>query len=178
MAALEPLQILCGVALGLALASAWWLRRQSRARSEALGLPWGTIAASDMEGWEPGETLRAPRFGLAGRPDYLVRQGRRLTPVEAKPQRRAAAPFEADILQLAAYCLLVEEHIGQRPRYGILCYRELAFRIPYTRRLRARLLATLEQMRHDAAEGMARRSHADARRCRLCGLRAYCDESL
>jgi len=178
MAALGPLQAVCLVALGLTLALAWWLRRRSRAMRSTLGLPKGTIVASDMEGWERGETLRAPRYGLVGRPDYLVKQGRRLVPVEVKPQRRAAAPFEADMLQLAAYCLLVEEHTGQRPRHGLLCYRERAFRIPYTRRLRARLLATLEQMRHDAAHNTARRSHADPHRCRQCGLRAFCDESL
>jgi CRISPR-associated exonuclease Cas4 len=82
------------------------------------------------------------------------------------------------MLQLAAYCLLVEEHTGQRPRHGLLRYRETTFRIPYNRRLRARLLATLEQMRSDAACASVPRTHADATRCRLCGLRPYCDESL
>jgi len=178
MAALERLQILGLVALGLTLALGWWLWRQSRALRGALGLPQGTIVASDMAGWERGETLRSQRFGLVGRPDYLVRQDRCLTPVEVKPERRAMAPFDADILQLAAYCLLVEEHTGQRPRHGLLCYGERVFCIPYTRRLRAHLLATLEQIRHDAAHDSARRSHHDPHRCRSCGLRAYCDESL
>ena len=60
-----------------------------------------------------------PKHGLAGKPDYLVRQDGGIVPVEVKtgPERRV---YRSDILQLAAYCLLTEENYADFGGYGIL----------------------------------------------------------
>lgn len=166
------------VALGLALFLAYGLWRRSQALRGEAGLPKGIVVYSDMEDWGPGNVLRSSRYGLVGKPDYLIKQGRRLTPVEVKPQRRAEEPYESDILQLAAYCLLVEEHTGLRPRYGLLRYRETTFRIPYSRRLERGLLRILDEMRAGACGTDAPRTHDDPTRCQFCGLRPHCSDRL
>ncbi|MEZ4516770.1 MAG: hypothetical protein R3C44_08005 [Chloroflexota bacterium] len=56
-------------------------------------------------------------------------------------------PWEGQILQLAAYCLLVEENYGVQPPYGILQYKDRAFAIEYTDELEDDLLLLLDEMR-------------------------------
>jgi hypothetical protein len=52
--------------------------------------------------------------GLTGKPDYILREGEELIPVEHKSRLMSAAgAYEGEILQLAAYCLLVEERFGK-----------------------------------------------------------------
>lgn len=167
--ALSPLQL--GLLLGLwvvlgLLLLAW--RRARRARSLA-GLPDGKVVYADSRTWQPGRVLRSAEQGLSGKPDYLVQQGRALIPIEVKPSRRADTPYEADLLQLAAYCLLVEATTGRRPPYGLLRYREETFRIPYTPALESRLCETLRAMRRDLTADEVPRSHDDPLRCRWCG---------
>ncbi len=154
------------------LALAILLRRRS-------GLPWGRVSADDMG---PGRSLQRPlyaaRLGLTGKPDYLLERHGTLIPVEVKPGRRATRPYDSDLMQLAAYCLLVEETSGRPPPYGLLRYAEMSFRLDYTPAVRERLLDILAEMRDllDAAD--AARSHTDPRRCAGCGFRGICDDSL
>jgi CRISPR-associated exonuclease Cas4 len=132
-----------------------------------------------MIGWQRAEApLVGRHYGLVGRPDYVVRRGRRLIPVEVKPGRHAAQPYQSDMMQLAAYCLLIEETTGQRPPYGILRYAEATFHIPFDRRLRAGLLELLVEMRVAAANQADRRSHTQVARCRSCGFFEQCDQAL
>ncbi len=169
------LQLLALALIGLALlllSSAALLRRRT-------GLPWGRVVADDVGA---GQTLARPlfarRYGLTGKPDYLVEQGGRLIPVELKPSRRASRPYASDLMQLAAYCLLVEEQTGRAPPYGLLRYAEQSFRLDYNRRVRDEVLATLATMRTLLDADDAARSHNDPRRCAGCGFRAACDDAL
>jgi CRISPR-associated exonuclease Cas4 len=153
-----------------------WLARRTRAAS---GLPPGRIIAADMGGWKRLEQpLFSAAYGLTGRPDYLVANGSRLVPVEVKSGRAPEQPYPGHILQLGAYCLLVEECYGQRPVCGIIRYADRAFEVDYTPGLRAEVLATLECMRADLARGEPARSHEEARRCARCGYLAQCDQGL
>ena len=72
----------------------------------------GRVVASDSGVSRPTPVLRSARYGLTGRPDYLVEEGGRVVPVEVKPRRRSDTPWPRDVLQLAAYCLLVEDVLG------------------------------------------------------------------
>jgi CRISPR-associated exonuclease Cas4 len=81
-------------------------------------------------------------------------------------------------LQLAAYCLLVEEVYGIRPSHGILQYRDNAFAIDYTDDLEEDLLDLLADMREDMFEEEIDRDHDDRRRCARCGVRTYCNQRL
>ena len=157
--------------LGLVLL---WLARQGLARS---GLPQGRVIYSDTGGWkQPEHPLYSDGFLLTGKPDYLVIDGEEIIPVEVKSGRAPAQPFPSHVLQLAAYCLLVEEHYRRRPPYGIIKYRDSAFEVDYTPQLEQELLYTLDDMRGDLAEGNALPNHDEAHRCRVCGYRQHCDQ--
>jgi CRISPR-associated exonuclease Cas4 len=143
------------------------------------GLPWQRVVFSDTGGWRrPSDPLIARRYGLVGKPDYLMARGRELIPVEVKPGRQAREPYLSDIMQLAAYCLLVEEASGVRPRYGLLRYAHTTFRIPFDARLRDKLVMLLEEMRLADQDVSAARSHDQPARCAACGFVAQCDEAL
>jgi CRISPR-associated exonuclease Cas4 len=159
--------------LGLVLL---WLGRSERRRT---GVPQGRVVAADVGDWQRLERpLFSHRHRLTGRPDYIVADGADLIPVEVKSTHAPARPYDSHVVQLAAYCLLVEETSGQRPPYGILRYADRVMEIPYTDRLEAELLAVLEAMREDLATGDAPRNHEEARRCAACGHRDQCDERL
>ena len=120
-----------------------------------------------------------PQHDHALRPgDYLLRVGGATVPVEVKPRRRAAAPYAGDLLQLAAYCLLVEETTGVAPPYGILRYAQRSWRVPYDTAVRDGVLAALSALGRDARAADVARSHQEPRRCAACALRAACDQRL
>jgi CRISPR-associated exonuclease Cas4 len=155
---------------------AYLLWRRARSLWGSAGLPTGEVVSMDTSAWERSDPLYAPRFHLAGKPDYLVRVGRQLVPVEVKPGRHAAQPYDADVLQLMAYCLLVEETSGEPPAYGLLRYQEHTFRLPYGARLRRLVLDTVAQMRRDLSRRDVHPNHADPVRCRFCGYAQDCGQ--
>lgn len=167
--------MLGGAILGLALlllVVAVVLRRRA-------GLPWGRVAAMDVGVGRPLERpLVATRYGLVGKPDYLLERGGTMIPVEVKPGRRAPHPYDSDLMQLAAYCLLVEETTGHTPPCGYLRYANATFRLSYTPAVRRRLVALLAEMRALLDADDVARSHDDPRRCAGCGFRALCDDAL
>ena len=159
-------------ALGL-----YWFSRRERART---GLPFNArVVYSDTGAWEKVEKpLFSKRYGLAGKPDYIVEQNGSVIPVEVKPSRVSPQPRESDVMQLAAYAVLVEEKYETRVPHGLLKYRDQIFQIEFTTELRARLLALVHEMRANAAVVDVSRSHVEPRRCRACGYRAECGEEL
>lgn len=161
------------LALGLLLL---WLARRGRVRS---GLPEGRVVYTDTGGWRrPERPLFSSRLRITGKPDYLVDDGAEIIPVEVKSGHAPAQPYNSHLLQLAAYCLLVDETYRRRPSHGIIKYGNRAFEIEYTAALEEELLATVEDMRLDLKAGGAPRNHADPRRCRACGHRDVCDQKL
>jgi len=157
------------LALGLLLL---WLAQRGRARS---GLPQGRVVYTDTGGWN---RLERPLFSrellLTGKPDYMVADGADVIPVEVKSSTAPAQPYHSHLLQLASYCLLVEECYRRRPPYGIIKYADRAFEVDYTDALEYELLATLDDMRDDLDSGDAPRNHAEPRRCR----RQHCDQAI
>jgi CRISPR-associated exonuclease Cas4 len=95
-------------------------------------------------------------------------------PVEVKSALSPTTPYRSHVLQMAAYCLLVEEEYGRPPPYGIIKYRDQALALDYSSRLRAELLDTLAKMRHDLAANDVAPSHSNPNRCRRCGYAADC----
>ncbi len=148
------------------------LRRQT-------GVPWTRVVAGDTHGWRPLERpLFSRRYGLTGKPDYLLQLAHGYVPVEVKPTRRAAYPYDSDLMQLVAYCLLVEEMTGRPPPYGLLRYADATFRVDYTPAVRTELLAILEDMRADLEAADCSRSHDEPRRCAGCGFFDVCEDAL
>ena len=145
----------------------------------AAGLPGGRVISSDTRAWGRVEKpLYDPELGLTGKPDYLVEKDGSLIPVEVKTGRTPAAPYDAHIFQVAAYCLLVERTYGKRPTHGILHYPARDFAVDYTRELESALLDLLASLRVDEHRHEIHRSHEQAERCVRCGYRQNCDQRL
>jgi CRISPR-associated exonuclease Cas4 len=156
----------------------WLLIRAGAARRET-GLPEGRVTYVDTRAWDRCDRpLFSHRHQLTGRPDYLVQSGQAVIPVEVKSGAAPEQPYQAHLLQLAAYCLLLEEQEGRAPPHGILKYDDRAFEVDYTRSLRAELLDTLGAIRHDLHARDVQRSHDQSGRCRGCGYRDQCDQRL
>lgn len=144
------------------------------------GLPTGRVIYSDTSAWvRNDQVLFSKQHRIAGKPDYLVRNGNNIIPVEVKSSAAPVTPRQGHIMQLAAYCLLVEETQMIRPAYGIIQYADRQFAIDYTETLREELLRTAECMRVDTqlTDG-PQRSHSDVARCSSCGLRDSCSQRL
>lgn len=176
-----PDTILLLLVVAVLLGGVWALRRASVKRRET-SLPPGTVAYSDTGDWR---VVQAPLFsttyGLAGKPDYLVRTTDGLIPVEIKSGSSPAKPYASHVLQLAAYCLLVEETQGAPAPHGLIVYPDRTFTVEYTGQLRHTLMGALRSMRADldgVGDDAVGRSHTDRARCRNCGFRPQCGQDL
>jgi CRISPR-associated exonuclease Cas4 len=169
---------LLAVAILLGILGSWLLVRSGIARRET-GLPMGRVVYVDSRDWKRCEhPLFSAQHRLAGRPDYLVGTRQGLIPVEVKSGPASSQPYQGHVLQLGAYCLLVEEQEGRKPPHGIVKYDDRAFEVGYSPALRAELLRTLELMRRDLRSTDVERSHEEPARCRRCGYRNRCHQRL
>jgi CRISPR-associated exonuclease Cas4 len=167
-----PGLILFLVVVGAALL---WLARR---RTLADGLPLGRLIYLDAERLHRlDDALYDSELDLAGRPDFVVMRKADRVPVEVKSGRAPVQPHESHVIQLAAYCHLVQVRYGTRPSHGVLKYADRAFAIDYTPALESRLRAVVEDVRQ-AKERQPGRSHGSAARCRSCGYRGQCDQRL
>ncbi len=152
---------------------------QSNRQQKAAGLPGGRVIYTDTRSWGKVEKpLFYPALALTGKPDYLIEKNGQLIPVEVKSGRAPEAPYDSHIFQLASYCLLVEKTYGRRPPYGIIHYENRDFAVDYTKELENTLIELLGDMREDEVRGNMSRSHEQASRCKRCGYRDTCEESL
>ena len=159
-------------ALGLLLL---WLSTGQRRRS---GLPAGRIVYEDVGmGTSPG-ALVSERYMLVGKPDYLIKRGEVLIPVEVKSRRAPIKPYRAHRFQLLAYCLLVEESSGHAPPYGVLRYQDREFEIAYDEKSREDLLRLLEEIRGASTAVAPLPQHDNPAKCAHCPYRDICDARL
>ena len=180
---------LLALAITLLILGAVFLWR-SRVQRALTGLPTGRIVYSDTGMWETVDApLKSRRHGLVGKPDYLVQvqvDGRRQTvPIEVKSASilgrdgQPRRPYDSHVLQLATYCILVEEHVKQRPAYGLIHYADATLEVSFTDELRQQVLSIADQIRRARRASTVPRSHEQAPRCRNCGYRQSCgDEAL
>lgn len=138
----------------------------------------GRVVASDSVVSHPSRVLRSARHGIAGKPDYLIEERGRIAPVELKPSRESNSPWLRDIVQLAAYCLLLEELEPRFAGYGYLRYANRTFRIDFTDRVRGELLRTIANMRADLTAAEVLPNHHDPRRCARCMLVRVCGRAV
>ena len=152
----------------------------SRRMRDTTGLPDGRIIYTDTGAWQRNErSLYSTTYSITGKPDYLMKDGNTIVPVEIKSGTAPATPYDGHIMQLAAYCLLVEENLGRRPAGGIIQYADKQFTVSYTAALERRLLAVVADMRSSAGgKDGPHRTHTEMRRCVRCGVREACDERL
>jgi CRISPR-associated exonuclease Cas4 len=166
------------VSLVLIILAIVFLWQSSRQRKQ-IGLPGGRVIYTDTRAWGKLEQPLTDReLGLTGKPDYLVERDGMIVPVEVKTGRTPSAPYDSHIFQVAAYCLLVERTYGKRPPYGIIHYPDRDFAVDYTAELESSLLDQLADIKRDEVRSNVLRSHEDPARCRGCGFRKVCDQSL
>jgi CRISPR-associated exonuclease Cas4 len=150
------------------------LRRES-------GLPAGRLIYADAPGrdWHsPAKPLYSAPHNLAGKPDYLVKTAKGIIPVEVKSAHAPEIPYLGHILQLAAYCLLVEDTMGRAPPHGLLKYADALYEVDFSPELRRELLDTLVDIRQAHLAENVNRSHRQPNKCVACGFRHVCDEAL
>ncbi len=170
---------LLGVAFLLALLAVLLMRRSQTLQSQS-GLPQGKVIYTDTGAWFPNaDPLYDSDLKLVGKPDYLIEEDNgAIIPVELKSGKAPQRPHEGHVMQLAAYCWLVEQNYGLRPYYGIIQYKDRAFAVDYTPDLEADLLDVLTEMRQDMFATAVHRNHEQWAKCNHCGVRDNCEQRL
>jgi CRISPR-associated exonuclease Cas4 len=129
-------------------------------------------------GTERSRLLRSEKYGLSGRPDYIIEVDGEPIPVDLKSGRMPKGPLFSHIMQVAAYCLLLSEERGKRVSRGILKYGDVEHEIEFTPELEQLLLEQLAEMRRLAKSGDVHRNHMRPGKCRSCSRRELCPEKL
>ena len=114
-----PWGLLAAAAVCLAV---WLVLRSSRPKLPA-GFPEGEVVYRS-HGRTRSRTLYAERYGLCGRPDYIVRRNDEYLPVEVKSGVKSRRLYPSDRMQLVAEALLVEGEYGKRPKRGYVVYHD------------------------------------------------------
>ncbi|HEY6375634.1 MAG TPA: PD-(D/E)XK nuclease family protein [Edaphobacter sp.] len=167
----------------LALVIGAYLLRRSQAHRQHLGLPNGEVFYQDHHG-QPmhAKVLHSRVYGVRGKPDCLIRTPDGIIPVELKKSTRPPARggvYPNHLIQILAYIVMVRENYGEQVPYGLVLYGGETARkvIPSAENLEW-FAAVVAELR--TARGMQRldRSHNQQSRCRGCGLKRSCDQSL
>jgi CRISPR-associated exonuclease Cas4 len=161
----------------LSFCASLYLRRRA-------GLPDKDVVYDDMmgpnESGTRGEILFSRRYGLSGKPDYLLEDEEGLIPVEVKSGNapRNRQPHRSHLMQLAVYFVLVEDALRSPAPYGLIRYKDRTLRVENTDELREDLFSIITEMTVTLAQNSARRSHDQARRCAGCSVADACNERL
>lgn len=149
----------------LLLVALWSVYASYRARRH------GHLVAVDVQAGPP---LRSARYRLVGRPDELRRRpDGRPVPVELKsrPSPRGG-PAPSHVVQVWAYCLLLEDVTGISPPYGVVRYGDGAeYRVDWNAGAREELL----RLRWEVDRPYDGRATPSRARCRRCPWADACD---
>jgi CRISPR-associated exonuclease Cas4 len=159
------------VAAIIFLAYALCVRSHVREEKRFYGIPEGLILYSDLN--VPAAPLFSKRFQLSGKPDFIVHKQNHYIPVEVK-SGNSPHPHQSQVLQLAAYCQILEDMSGVFVPEGILLFNNVPYTIPFDPKLRFELESVMKTMRLSLRRGSVQRNHDDPRRCQQCSMRRYC----
>lgn len=118
------------------------------------------------------------KYGLRGKPDYIIEKEGEYIPVEEKTGRVPKGPLFSHMIQIIAYCMLAEDSLGKKPSYGILRYTGNIYRITYDENLKELVLQFRENILDAMKEGEAHRNHDRKGKCINCSRRELCPERL
>jgi CRISPR-associated exonuclease Cas4 len=121
--------------------------------------------------------LFSKKYGLKGKPDYILERDGRYIPVELKTGNTPSHPFFSHIVQVGVYCLLIEDEYGDCP-YGVIRYGEREFEVGLDQRLKNTIEEIKGKMLEDLEKGEVHRNHYRKGKCRNCSQRENCPESL
>jgi CRISPR-associated exonuclease Cas4 len=157
------------------IASSIWIRWSVQKKKKSYGIPDGLILYSDLN--VPADPLFSRRYRLIGKPDYIVRKENQCIPVEVK-SGKGSHPHQSQVLQLAAYCQILEDITGVFVPEGLLVYNNVPYTIRYDPKLRFELETVMKTMRASLRRGDIQRNHHESGRCRYCSMRQYCTNFL
>jgi CRISPR-associated exonuclease Cas4 len=157
------------------IVSAVWIRWSVQKKKKTYGIPDGSILYSDLN--VPAAPLYSRRFRLTGKPDYIVRKENQCIPVEVK-SGGGPHPHQSQVLQLAAYCQILEDTSGLFVPEGILVYNNVPYTIRFDPKLRFELESVMKTMRVSLRSGIVQRNHHEPGRCRHCSMKQYCTDVL
>jgi CRISPR-associated exonuclease Cas4 len=176
---LLTLGLICLVLAAALAVLLWNERRAQRARlvaerRHALGLPEGELVYEDADG--QGEPLSSDAYPLVGKPDYVVRlPDGRPVPVELKLNvQGVTSPYSNHQVQIAAYCLILEDYFTQAPTHGILRYADRDFTVEYTPAMRRKVIRLLGQMARCGEQEPPPLARQRAAKCRACVFQPVC----
>ena len=136
------------------------------------GIPDGKIVYTDLN--KPAKPFFSKKYRITGKPDYVIMKDEKYLPVELKTGGYTKPQWN-HILQLAAYCHLLEENYGGFVPYGIIIYNNQSqYRIPFNPKVRFELENTINEIRHLIKTGKIYVNHDDPGRCRNCSMKEYC----
>ena len=87
-------------------------------------------------------------------------------------------PRHEDVLQLAAYMIILDDLYDEPPCYGLLRYADATFEVPYADDLRDEALDLLAAMQTLDAVAEAPRGEPDLATCRACSFKEICDDAI
>ena len=149
-------------------------RRLIEERHRALGLPSGELVYEDAEG--QGELLSSHAYPLVGKPDYVVQlPDGRPVPIELKPSvQDLTAPLSNHMVQVAAYCLILEDYFELPPTHALLRYADREFTVEYTPALRKKVIRLLTEMARCTEQQPPPLARQRATKCRVCVFQPIC----
>lgn len=122
----------------------------------------------------PGRRLTSDTIALVGNPDYLIEHKQGIIPVEVKTGRTPEKPRFHHVLQLIAYCHLVEQNYRKRPQFGIIKYPEKEFEVLYTLEYEKLLFEQVNQiMRFKSQKEKPTFVKNEKNLCRECSILLY-----
>lgn len=118
--------------------------------------------------------LESEELGLKGKVDVLELDGRRTVPVERK-RAESGDYYHSDEVQLAGYCMLLEEHLEEPVREGAIYLYETDQRmhVPITENHRETVRDQIEAMR-TMTVGKIPPLTDNPSKCEKCSTREYC----
>ncbi|HNX47058.1 MAG TPA: PD-(D/E)XK nuclease family protein [Methanomassiliicoccales archaeon] len=171
---LEALALVWLIAASLALYLSLSASQKVGERMNAEGLE-GEIK---YVGTDDSQLYLSERYGLSGRPDFVLEIDGQLIPGDLKTGRTPKGPLFSHILQVATYCLLIAESSGKRPPYGLLLYGSEEHEIEFDAELEKILLEKVDEMRKLMRSGEVHRNHNRPGKCASCSRRESCPEKL
>jgi CRISPR-associated exonuclease Cas4 len=148
--------------------------RLENQRRRDLGLPSGELVYEDADG--EGEPLSSREAPLAGKPTYIIQlQDGRPIPIEVKPGvQNLKQPESNHIIQIGAYCLILEDYFEVPPTHGVLRYADHEFVVDYTPALRKKVLRLLKEMANCSEDHSPSLTRQRATKCRACLFQPIC----
>ena len=146
-------------------------------RKAVQGLPEGKIVYQDADG--KGQPLLATSYPLSGKPDYVILSPEGVPiPVELKPTIDSDQPQGHHVMQVAAYCVILEDLYDQRPTHGMLRYANHEFRVEYTDALKRKVVRLLADMARCDEQHPPVLTHQLPSKCQVCPFESICPVGL